>query len=34
LPLFVDRSGNLRAAGNFSQRVGPSWWNVRSRPSE
>ena len=34
LPLFVDRRGNLRAAGNFSQRVGPSWWNVRSRPSE
>jgi ubiquinol-cytochrome c reductase iron-sulfur subunit len=34
LPLFVDRAGNLRAAGNFSARVGPSWWNVRSRPSE
>ena len=34
LPLFVDRVGNLRAAGNFSARVGPSWLNVRERPSE
>ncbi|MGZ4184762.1 MAG: Rieske 2Fe-2S domain-containing protein [Solirubrobacteraceae bacterium] len=34
LPLFVDRVGHLRAAGNFSARVGPSWWNVRERPSE
>jgi ubiquinol-cytochrome c reductase iron-sulfur subunit len=34
LPLFVDKVGNLRAAGNFSARVGPSWWNVRERPSE
>ncbi|HST16900.1 MAG TPA: Rieske 2Fe-2S domain-containing protein [Gaiellaceae bacterium] len=31
LPLLVDRSGNLRAAGNFSGPVGPSWWGVRSR---
>jgi ubiquinol-cytochrome c reductase iron-sulfur subunit len=33
LPLEIDAAGNLRAAGNFSQRVGPSWWNVRSRPT-
>jgi ubiquinol-cytochrome c reductase iron-sulfur subunit len=31
LPLLVDRSGNLRAAGNFSGPVGPSWWGVRSQ---
>lgn len=29
LPLFVDESGELRAAGNFSGAVGPSWWGVR-----
>ncbi len=33
LPLAVDAAGDLRAAGNFSGRVGPSWWNVRSRPT-
>ena len=33
LPLEVDTSGHLRSAGNFSARVGPSWWNVRSRPT-
>ncbi len=33
LPLEIDGAGNLRAGGNFSQRVGPSWWNVRSRPT-
>jgi ubiquinol-cytochrome c reductase iron-sulfur subunit len=32
LPLTIDGSGYLRAAGNFSARVGPSWWNVRSKP--
>jgi quinol---cytochrome c reductase iron-sulfur subunit len=31
LPLSIDRSGNLRAAGNFSGAVGPSWWGVRNR---
>jgi ubiquinol-cytochrome c reductase iron-sulfur subunit len=31
LPLAVDAAGNLRAAGNFSGPVGPSWWGVRSR---
>jgi ubiquinol-cytochrome c reductase iron-sulfur subunit len=29
LPLLVDSAGNLRAAGNFSGAVGPSWWGVR-----
>jgi ubiquinol-cytochrome c reductase iron-sulfur subunit len=33
LPLMVDESGDLRAAGNYSSRVGPSWGNVRERPS-
>jgi ubiquinol-cytochrome c reductase iron-sulfur subunit len=31
LPLTIDRRGNLRAAGNFSGPVGPSWWGVRNR---
>jgi ubiquinol-cytochrome c reductase iron-sulfur subunit len=31
LPLAVDGSGHLRAAGNFSGAVGPSWWGVRNR---
>src|SRR5205823_1949415 len=31
LPLFVDRAGHLRAAGNFDGPVGPSWWGVRMR---
>ncbi len=34
LPLMVDGAGYLRAAGNFSARVGPSWWNVREKPTE
>ena len=29
LPLMKDRRGALRAAGNFSGPVGPSWWGVR-----
>jgi ubiquinol-cytochrome c reductase iron-sulfur subunit len=29
LPLMVDAAGQLRAAGNFSGPVGPSWWGVR-----
>ena len=33
LPLMIDRAGELRAAGNFSARVGPSWWAVRERPA-
>jgi ubiquinol-cytochrome c reductase iron-sulfur subunit len=31
LPLYVDARGELRAAGNFSGAVGPSWWGVRNR---
>jgi ubiquinol-cytochrome c reductase iron-sulfur subunit len=31
LPLMVDAEGNLRAAGNFSGPVGPSFWGVRGR---
>ena len=31
LPLMIDRRGHLRAAGNFSGPVGPSWWGVRNR---
>ena len=31
LPLAVDARGVLRAAGNFSGPVGPSWWGVRLR---
>ncbi len=31
LPLYVDGAGHLRAAGNFSGPVGPSWWGVRNR---
>ena len=33
LPLEIDGSGHLRAAGNFSARVGPGWWNVREQPT-
>ncbi len=33
LPLMVDALGGLRAAGNFSARVGPSWWAVRNKPT-
>ena len=31
LPLLVDGAGELRAGGNFSGAVGPSWWGVRNR---
>jgi ubiquinol-cytochrome c reductase iron-sulfur subunit len=31
LPLAVDDGGGLRAAGNFSAPIGPSWWGVRMR---
>jgi ubiquinol-cytochrome c reductase iron-sulfur subunit len=30
LPLRIDRAGQLRAGGNYSGPVGPSWWGVRS----
>jgi ubiquinol-cytochrome c reductase iron-sulfur subunit len=32
LPLMIDKDGNLAAAGNFSGRIGPGWWNVREPP--
>jgi ubiquinol-cytochrome c reductase iron-sulfur subunit len=28
LPLMVDDQGYLRAAGEFHEDIGPSWWNV------
>ena len=31
LPLEIDATGQLRAAGNFSGPVGPSFWGVRTR---
>jgi ubiquinol-cytochrome c reductase iron-sulfur subunit len=31
LPLQVDVAGSLRAGGNFSAPVGPSFWGVRTR---
>jgi ubiquinol-cytochrome c reductase iron-sulfur subunit len=31
LPLEIDGDGVLRAGGNFSGPVGPSWWGVRLR---
>jgi ubiquinol-cytochrome c reductase iron-sulfur subunit len=31
LPLLVDSAGELRAAGDFSAPVGPSFWGVRTR---
>jgi ubiquinol-cytochrome c reductase iron-sulfur subunit len=34
LPLLVDRTGHLRAGGNFSGPVGPSWWGVRMRKAK
>jgi len=33
LPLMIGSDGVLRAAGNYSGRVGPAWWNVRERPT-
>jgi ubiquinol-cytochrome c reductase iron-sulfur subunit len=33
LPLQIDGDGHLRAGGNFSGPVGPSWWGVRKRPA-
>src|SRR4051794_1612198 len=34
LPLKIDGDGFLRAAGNFSGPVGPSWWGVRNREAK
>jgi ubiquinol-cytochrome c reductase iron-sulfur subunit len=33
LPLMIDSSGYLRAAGNFNERIGPGWWNVLEKPT-
>ena len=33
LPLMVDGQGYLRAAGPFTEDIGPSWWNVRRAES-
>ena len=33
LPLMIDSAGALRAAGNYSARVGPGWWAVRNPPT-
>ena len=33
LPLLIDPTRGLRAAGNFSGPPGPSWWGVRSKPT-
>lgn len=34
LPLDIDRTGELRAGGNLSGPVGPSWWGVRMRDGD
>src|SRR5579884_4178169 len=34
LPLAIDGRGHLRAAGNFDEPVGPSWWGVRNRSAK
>jgi ubiquinol-cytochrome c reductase iron-sulfur subunit len=31
LPLEIDGDGNLRARGDFSGPIGPSWWGVRRK---
>lgn len=31
LPLLIDEAGELRAAADFSEPVGPSFWGVRTR---
>jgi ubiquinol-cytochrome c reductase iron-sulfur subunit len=33
LPLLIDVAGGLRAAGNYSGPVGPSFWGVRANPA-
>ncbi len=34
LPLMIDDQGNLRAAGNYSGPIGPSWWGVRDSKAQ
>jgi ubiquinol-cytochrome c reductase iron-sulfur subunit len=33
LPLMIDDQGYLRAAGPFTEDIGPSWWNVHRAES-
>jgi ubiquinol-cytochrome c reductase iron-sulfur subunit len=33
LPLMIDSAGILRAASNFSDRIGPGWWNALEKPT-
>jgi ubiquinol-cytochrome c reductase iron-sulfur subunit len=33
LPLMIDDRGYVRAAGRFTEDIGPSWWNVRRAES-
>ncbi|MGZ4181144.1 MAG: QcrA and Rieske domain-containing protein [Solirubrobacteraceae bacterium] len=33
LPLMIDGQGYLRAAGPFTEDIGPSWWNVHRAES-
>jgi ubiquinol-cytochrome c reductase iron-sulfur subunit len=33
LPLMIDAQGNLRAAADFHEDIGPSWWNVHRSES-
>jgi ubiquinol-cytochrome c reductase iron-sulfur subunit len=33
LPLMIDAQGYLRAAGPFTEDIGPSWWNVHRAES-
>jgi quinol---cytochrome c reductase iron-sulfur subunit len=33
LPLMIDPQGHLRAAGPFSEDIGPAWWNVHRSES-
>ena len=33
LPLMIDRNGHLRAADDFHEDIGPSWWNVHRSQS-
>ena len=34
LPLLIDDAGMMRAGGNFSGPVGPSWWAVRDHKAD
>jgi ubiquinol-cytochrome c reductase iron-sulfur subunit len=34
LPLIIDRDGYLRAGGDYSGPVGPSWWGVRDSKAQ